>query len=77
MVTFVSVIHSLSHRESSVTLLTLSMIVASISCKSKSGSLLRPSRKAALVYTHMDAAGYDPNHSSSFHPSTLSITAVA
>ena len=43
----------------------------------KGGFLLRPSHRAALVYIHMDAARYDPTDSSSFHPSTLSITAIA
>ena len=47
-----------------------------LGCKSKGASLLHPSHKAALVYIHMDAARYDPNHSASFHPSTLSITAT-
>ena len=31
----------------------------------------------SFAYIHMDAARYDPTHSSSFHPSTLSITAIA
>ena len=44
---------------------------------SKGVFLVRPSHRAALVYIHMDAARYDPTHCSSFHPSTLSITAVA
>ena len=77
MVTFASVIHSWSHRKSSVTQLTLSMMIARIVCTSKGGSLLRPSHRAALENVHMDTARYDPTHSSSFHPSILSITANA
>ena len=77
MVTFVSVIHSWSHKKSSVTQLALSMMIARIVCMSKGGFLLRPSHRAALVYIHMDAAKYDPTRFSSFGPSTLSITAVA
>ena len=65
MVTFVSVIHSWSHKKSSVTQLTLSMMTARIVCTCESGSLLRPSHGAALVYIHMDAAKYDPTHVSS------------
>ena len=62
VVTFGSVIHSWSHKKSSVTQLTLSMIIASIGCKSKGWSLLRPSHRTALVFIHMDAARYDPTH---------------
>ena len=64
------------HRKSSVTQLKLSMIIASVSCNSKWVSLASVAQ-SRLGDIHMDAARYDTTHSSSFHPSTMSITAIA
>ena len=60
-----------SHRNSSVTQLTLSTMIPRRGCKSRGGSRLRPSHNTALVWIHMHATKYDPTHASSFHPFTF------
>ena len=56
IVTFVSAIHSWSHKKSSLTQLTPSMMMPKTVRMSKEGFLFRPSHTAALVHIHMDAA---------------------